>query len=98
MMEDIWFPLIQRTSKTLFAGFGGDNAFETQLARIGIHSYLLDSVERRPENLGPTQSFEAKQLGNITDANFIKLSDWVLKSNADLTENMMLKVDIEGME
>jgi Methyltransferase FkbM domain len=71
--------------------------FEKNLdEEFGISSYILDSEDKRPRDLGPNQFYTPKWLGLKSDSRTITFSDWVSLSNS--MESNLLQMDIEGAE
>ena len=73
--------------------------FESDLARkYGIKSFILDTIDKIPEELTEFQSFRDSWLGSVTDGKTITLEDWLVASNQFESSNLILQMDIEGAE
>ena len=73
--------------------------FERDLEKlIGARSYIIDSEEKRPPDLGINQKYTAGWLGTSTNDNYIRFEDWLAKSGIEGDHNLLLQMDIEGFE
>ena len=82
----------------LSPGVGSRFNFELDLLKRGILSYMCDaSIDSiSPELVGC--KFIKKNIGSINKKNQISINDWIEGINLKKDQDLMLQMDIEGME
>ena len=82
----------------LSPGVGRFFSFELDLLKKNIPSYMCDaSVDSiSPELAGCI--FVKKNIGSINKKDQISINDWIESINLDKDQNLMMQMDIEGME
>ena len=82
----------------LSPGVGSRFNFELDLLKRGISSYMCDaSIDSiSPELVGC--KFEKKNIGPIKKKDQISINDWIEDINLKKHQDLMLQMDIEGME
>ena len=79
-------------------GVGGSSAFELDLERRGIPSFLADgSVDSPPAGAGHL-SFVRRFLGEVDDERSMTLDTWLSLRPAGAQGDLLLQMDIEGCE
>lgn len=79
-------------------GVANTASFEMELARTGVHSFLVDFSVDGPPVSSDMLSFEKLFLGTRTDdLKYIRLEDWV-SGKAPGQGDLVLQMDIEGAE
>jgi len=82
----------------LSPGVGSRFNFELDLLKRGIPSYMCDaSIDSIPQELAGC-TFIKKNIGSINKKDQISINDWIESINLDKDQNLMLQMDIEGME
>jgi hypothetical protein len=73
--------------------------FEKNLdEKFQIASEILDSIEKKPKDLGPKQNYTAAWLGINDGRKTISFDSWLEKSVSSTETDMILQIDIEGFE
>jgi hypothetical protein len=82
----------------LSPGVGNRFNFELDLLKKGIPTHMCDASINSisPELAGCT--FVKKNIGSINKNDQIPINDWIESINLDKDQNLMLQMDIEGME
>jgi hypothetical protein len=82
----------------LSPGVGSRFHFELDLSKRGIPSHMCDaSIDSiSPELTGCI--FVKKNIGSINKKDQISINDWITTINLDKDQNLMMQMDIEGME
>ena len=79
-------------------GVSGEAYFENDLAKLGIGSFMADYSVESPPIENPLFKFEKKFLGISENKKYMRLNNWVDK-NVEISESdLILQMDIEGME
>lgn len=78
-------------------GIGPTSAFEEDLARRGIKSFLADYSVDRPATENAMFHFEKKFIGAYSDEKQMTLESWVKRNHTD-SSDLILQMDIEGGE
>ena len=74
-------------------------SFEKDLEKLyGIKSFIIDSEDKKPVDLGVNQFFTPSWLGIDSNAKTLKFEDWIEKSGVVNDSNLLLQMDIEGFE
>ena len=73
-------------------------AFESDLAAMGIRSFLADYSVDAPPVESEMFRFEKKFLGSVNDSTFMTLETWVGQSLPNYSRDLILQMDIEGGE
>jgi len=74
-------------------------SFEKDLEKLyGIRSFIIDSEDKKPADLGVNQFFTPAWLGIDSNAKTLKFEDWVARSGVVNDNNLLLQIDIEGFE
>jgi hypothetical protein len=82
----------------LSPGVGRFFSFELDLLKKNIQSFMSDaSVDSIPSELDGC-IFIKKNIGSINKKNQISINDWIESINLDKNQNLILQMDIEGME
>ena len=82
----------------LSPGVGRFFSFELDLLKKNIPSYMCDaSVDSIPPELDGCV-FIKKNIGSISKKDQISINNWVESINLEKHQNLMLQMDIEGME
>jgi len=82
----------------LSPGVGSRFHFELDLLKRGIPSYMCDaSVDSISAELAGC-IFVKKNIGSINKKDQISINDWIESINLDKDQNLMMQMDIEGME
>jgi hypothetical protein len=82
----------------LSPGIGNRFNFELDLLKRGIPSNMCDaSIDSIPRELAKCK-FIKKNIGSINKKDQISINDWIEKINSENNQNLMLQMDIEGME
>jgi len=72
--------------------------FEKHLdVEYGIFSEILDSLDKKPLDLGPSQNYTPAWLGHKNSLNSITLDTW-LNNQVGSRDSLILQMDIEGFE
>lgn len=74
-------------------------SFEKDLEKLaGVRSFIIDSFDKKPFDLGVNQIYTAAWLGVTTTDKTLSLEDWVLASTSVDDNDLLLQMDIEGFE
>ena len=80
-------------------GVGLLSGFEEDCSKYGMKVFLADKSVDSPASKNPQFNFIKKNIGPITNEDFITLDDWVNSSDLEsLDSDLMLQMDIEGYE
>ncbi|KAB8031030.1 FkbM family methyltransferase [Fluviispira multicolorata] len=80
-------------------GVSTQSSFETDLAKMGIKSYLADYSVEAPSIQSDSFFFEKKFIGAVNNEKFMTLKRWMDKSlQADYSRDLILQMDIESSE
>jgi hypothetical protein len=79
-------------------GVGCSSAFEKDCAERGIKVFLADGFVEKPRLEHKLFHFTRKNLGILTNENFMTIDDWVAVSLPDSQGDLLLQMDIEGAE
>ncbi len=79
-------------------GVAETTTFEEDLARGGIKSFLVDYSVEAPPVKNKFFSFERKFLRDTNDGKYIRLEDWVQNNTVSEENDLLLQMDIEGVE
>ena len=66
--------------------------------RFSIPSTILDSEDKRPQDLGTNQDYVPKWLARGNSVDTISMADWIQLSQNNPTDDLLLQMDIEGAE
>ena len=73
--------------------------FEKQLdTEFNVRSVILDSIDKRPTDLGPKQTYVPFWLGNTNNEKFITFDKWMSDNLDENDDDLILQMDIEGAE
>lgn len=79
---------------------GCDKLWEFERAlneTYGVASHIIDSIDKKPDDLPLNFTYTSKWLGGQSNANLITLEDWV-NTVSNSSDDMVLQMDIEGSE
>lgn len=79
-------------------GVGQIADFEEDMANRGIRSYMVDYSVESPLAANRLFCFERKDLADVNDHRHIRLEDWVKNNTSSKQSDLLLQMDIEGME
>ena len=73
--------------------------FEKQLdTEFNVRSVILDSIDKKPIDLGPKQTYIPFWLGNTNSERFITFDKWISENLDENDTDLILQMDIEGAE
>jgi ribosomal protein S26 len=81
-------------------GVGQSFAFEKNLKKYKIHSFLADNTVQDPSSLNDKYDFVKKNLNSHNNNNNITLKNWIINKikNKKEQNRLLLQMDIEGSE
>ena len=73
--------------------------FELDLEkRFGIYSHIIDSEDKKPNDLTPKHTYTPKWLGAKSAKSTLTMDDWISLSSSEDDAEYILQMDIEGYE
>lgn len=81
-------------------GVDAESSFEIDCLKRGMQVFLADNSIEKP-NIDPTKykyNFIKKHIGTTSNDDLITLTKWISESNIELTQDILLQMDIEGAE
>ena len=79
-------------------GVGNKTGFEIECANMEIEVFLADKTIDKIRNSHKRFNFMKKNIGNTSNEEFMTLDDWVSSSVPESYNELILQLDIEGME
>jgi len=79
-------------------GVGICSGFEKDCADRGMRIFLADRYVKKPTEHHEYFQFTKKNLGVLTNDNFMTIDDWVISSLPDSQGDLLLQMDIGGSE
>ena len=79
-------------------GVGSISAFEEDCANLGMNVFLADKSVEGPAESHELFDFIQKNIGAVTNDDFMTMDDWVVSSLPEDRSDLLLQMDIDGAE